>query len=142
MTFPWKLGSALSALSAVWLAGWFILAAQDKTSDKSYDDEVKRAKAAIEEALQKDPENSQLWVHLGFAERNMQQIDQAQTAFEKAIALNPKNVTAHFMLALIYEKKKSFDKARTSWRVCLEHSKDERIKEIARKHLALLEKTP
>ena len=136
-------GVMVGAVAALVLWGPFTLGgAQDNAQNATYEEELKRAKAAIEEALKKDPNNSELWVHLGYAERNMQQIDQAQAAFEKAISLNPKNVTAHFMLGLIYEKKKLYSNARTSWRVCLENSQDQRIKEMARKHLTQLEKNP
>lgn len=104
------------------------------------DPEAVRAKQAIEEALKKDPLNSELWLHLGFACKKLQDVDGSQKAFEKTVELNPKSASAHYMLGLIYEKKKLKEKAIAAWKACLKHATEPQMKEIAEKHLHHLEK--
>lgn len=113
---------------------------RDARSQSQADPEVLRAKAVLEAAIQKDPENSELWLHLGFVFKKLGDVDAAQAAFENSVRLNPKNAGAHYMLGLIYEKKKRTEQAIAAWKACLEHAKDDNMREIARKHLAHLQK--
>ena len=96
--------------------------------------EAERAKSAIADELLKDPENSELWVHLGHAWRQLKNLEESRRAFEKALALTPKNLRAQFMLALIYEKKELNAKAAAAWKACLD-SPDPHVREVAQKHL-------
>lgn len=100
--------------------------------------EAERTKTAIEAELGKDPENSELWVHLGHAWLQLKNVEEARRAFEKALALNPKNLRTQFMLALIYEKKELTEKAAAAWKACLD-SPDPYVREVAQKHLHHLE---
>jgi cytochrome c-type biogenesis protein CcmH/NrfG len=94
-----------------------------------------RAAAAIEQALKTDPNNAELWVHLGFAHRKQGQIDQAQTAFEKARSLDPRTKEALYMLGLIYEKKGRKTDAQRAWQDYLAAETDPIKKADAEKHL-------
>src|SRR6185295_17655620 len=82
-------------------------------------DDVPRAKAAIQKALDADPNNAQLWIHMGFIDHKLGDLDGAQAAFEKVVSLRATETSAHYMLALIYEKKNLTDKAVASWKACL-----------------------
>lgn len=124
------LGSAFLALAAVWQA----------RSESQPDPEVKRAKQALETAIRKDPANSELWLHLGFVEKKLGDVEASQQAFEKTVALNPKSASAYYMLGLIYEKKKLVDQAISAWKACLANATEDQMKEIAQKHLAHLQK--
>ena len=123
-------GAAVLALTAAWQA----------RSAGTADPEALRAKQAIEAAIAKDPGNSELWLHLGFACKKLDDVEGSQNAFEKAVSLNPRSASAHYMLGLIYEKKKLKEQAIASWKACLANATDDQMKEIARKHLAHLQK--
>src|SRR5882724_4300958 len=64
-----------------------------------------RALAVLEQSVKTDPNNSELWLHLGFAYRKLDKIDQAQSAFEKVTTFDAHSRDALYMLGLIYEKK-------------------------------------
>lgn len=134
--YPKRLIPAALALLAV-AAGVF---GPDARSQTPPDPEVLRAKTVLEEAIKKDPENSELWLHLGFVFKKLGDVDGSQKAFEKSVALNPKNTSAHYMLGLIYEKKKMVEQAIAAWKACLELTKEDTMREIAKKHLAHLQK--
>jgi cytochrome c-type biogenesis protein CcmH/NrfG len=125
------IGTAIVAAGLIGLAG--------NAVSNSQDSETQRAKTAIEEAIKKDPANSELWLHLGFIEKKLGNVEASQTAFEKCVSLNPKNADAYYMLGLIYEKKKMKDQAIGAWKSCLANTTEERVKEIARKHLSHLQ---
>src|SRR5690348_4097102 len=57
-----------------------------------------KAVAALEEDVKADPQNAELWLHLGFAYRKSDQLDKAQQAFEKVHTMDPRNEDALFML--------------------------------------------
>lgn len=101
-------------------------------------EELRKVRAVIEEALKTDAGNSELWVHLGLVERKLERVDLAQAAFERGASLNPRNANAHFMLGLIYEKKKLTERAIAAWEACRAAAGDEKMREIADKHIGLL----
>jgi cytochrome c-type biogenesis protein CcmH/NrfG len=94
-----------------------------------------RAVTALEEDVKTDPNNAELWVHLGFAYHKSGQNDQAKTAFEKARSLNPRSRDALFMLGLIYEKKRQSPEAVQVWKEYLSVESDSAKREIAEKHI-------
>ncbi len=98
-------------------------------------DPRERAASALEQSLKTDPNNPELWVHLGFAYRKLGQIDQAQSAFEKATHLNPQNTEAFYMLGLIYESKHETQAAQKAWQSYLLAEKDVEKRAVAEKHL-------
>jgi cytochrome c-type biogenesis protein CcmH/NrfG len=122
------IAAALTAFLGIW----------PRAAEPSAKSEAERARAAIEESLRKDPANSELWTHLGYAWRELGSIDESQRAFEKAVSLNPKNLKAGFMLGLIYEKKKLKEKAIAAWTACLA-SPEPKVRDIAKSHLHRLE---
>src|SRR5580692_4926054 len=69
------------------------------------------AVSALEQDVKTNPNNAELWLHLGFAYRKDDQLDKAQNAFEKVSSLDPNNRDALYMLGLIYEKKHENEKA-------------------------------
>jgi protein O-GlcNAc transferase len=97
-----------------------------------------RAAAALEEAIKKDPNNAELWVHLGFAYRKQGQIDPSQSAFEKARALDPRVKEALYMLGLIYEKKGRTQEAEQAWKEYIAAETDPIKRADAEKHLQQL----
>ena len=104
------------------------------------DAQAKQAREVLLEGLKKYPENAVLWLQLGFNEKRLGDVDAAQRAFEKVVSLNPQNADAYYMLGLIYEKKKLKDQAVAAWKSCLANTKEDPIKEVAQKHLSLLQK--
>lgn len=98
-------------------------------------DDRERTVAVLEQALKTDPNNAELWLHLGFAYRKQGQIDSAQTAFEKASRLNPKNTEALFMLGLIYENKRQNELAKKVWKDYLAIETDPNKRSMAENHL-------
>ena len=103
-------------------------------------EKLRRARRAIKTAAKQDPENSQLWLHLGLLDHKLGDLEAAQKSFEKVVALGPSESAAHYMLALIYEKKDLIQKAISSWGACLAHSEDPNLLAIAKKHLRELKK--
>ena len=104
--------------------------AENSASDQS------RAVAALQEDLKTDPNNAELWLHLGFAYRKLNQIEDAQHAFEKAAALSPTGAKdANFMLGLIYESKNMKAEALRAWQNYLTVEKDPERRQMAEKHI-------
>jgi cytochrome c-type biogenesis protein CcmH/NrfG len=98
-------------------------------------DQKERATAALEQTVKADPNNSELWLHLGFAHRKLGEIDQAQKAFEKAAFLNPKEEDAFYMLGLIYESKHQNPKALNAWKNYLAAETDAGKRATAENHI-------
>jgi len=99
------------------------------------DTQRERAVSALEQDLKTDPNNAELWVHLGFAHRKMGKLDDAQRAFEKAAALNPRATEALYMLGLIYESKHDQKAAEKAWKDYLAAETDAEKRAIAEKHI-------
>jgi cytochrome c-type biogenesis protein CcmH/NrfG len=102
---------------------------------RAADPQKERAVSALEEDLKTDPNNAELWLHLGFAYRKLGKIDQAQNAFEKVSSLNPNEKDAFFMLGLIYESKNQKDAAEKAWKSYLAAETDAGKRSIAQKHI-------
>ena len=94
-----------------------------------------RTVSALEEDVKRDPTNSELWVHLGFAYRKAGQINDAQKAFEKVTLLNPQSREAYSMLGLIYESKHMTPEAKKAWEQYLATETDAEKRAIAQKHI-------
>jgi len=94
-----------------------------------------RAAAAIEQDLKTDPNNAELWLHLGFAYRKINKIDQSQQAFEKASTLSPGEKDSWFMLGLIYESKRDRQAASNAWKRYLAVETDAEKRAVAEKHI-------
>lgn len=98
-------------------------------------EELQKNAAALEEAVKKAPEDSELRVRLGFTYAHLDRPDDARNAFETAVRLDPKKAIAHYMLGFIYEKKGLREKAVAAWKACLDNTQDPRLRETAAKHL-------
>ena len=93
------------------------------------------AVSTLEQDVKASPNNPELWLHLGFAYRKVDQMDQAQNAFQKALSLNPNSKEATSMLALIYEKKQQKPEALRMWKSYLALENDTAKREMAEKHI-------
>jgi cytochrome c-type biogenesis protein CcmH/NrfG len=124
---PLKASLILFSLLAAAAPGWIARAASQEQKET--------AVAALEQDVKANPNNTELWLHLGFAYRKAGQIDLSQNAFEKAASLDPKNTDALFMLGLIYEKKHMTQDAQRVWKQYLDTAKDTEKRRDAEKHL-------
>ena len=104
-------------------------------SARAADPQQERAATALEQDLKTDPDNAELWLHLGFAYRKMDKIDQARQAFEKASALNPHERDAYYMLGLIYESQHNTAAAQKVWKEYLSAETDANKRAVAEKHI-------
>ena len=57
------------------------------------------AAGLLTRAARLQPENADIWVQLGFAERAVGRLDEARAAFEQAVSLAPAYVDTHLGLA-------------------------------------------
>jgi cytochrome c-type biogenesis protein CcmH/NrfG len=122
----------ITALFLIGVAAW-------NTGNSSADpNDKQRAASALEQDVKADPNNAELWLHLGYAYRKDNQIDLAQNAFEKASTLNPHSDNALFMLALIYEKKHQSQDALKAWQRYLAVETNPSERAVAEKHIHLL----
>ena len=102
---------------------------------RAADSQQQRATAALEQDLKTDPNNSELWLHLGFAYRKTDNIDKARSAFEKASALNPQEKDAYYMLGLIYESQHNTTAAQKAWKDYLAAETNADKRAVAEKHI-------
>src|SRR5690349_12991795 len=98
-------------------------------------DDKGRASAALEQAVKADPNNAELWLHLGFAYRKQDRLDDAARAFEKASTLDPKNQESLYMLGLIYEKQGKNADALRVWKQYASVATDPEKKSTADNHI-------
>jgi tetratricopeptide (TPR) repeat protein len=98
-------------------------------------DQQQRAASVLEQAVKADPNNAELWAHLGFAYRKEGQIDQATNAFTQAASLNPNSTDALYMLGLIYESKHQTQEAIQAWKKYLTIETDKNKREMAENHI-------
>ena len=105
------------------------------TLDAAAPDDKERAAAALEQDVKADPNNAELWQHLGYAYRKEGQVDKAQNAFEKVVTLNPRSDNALYMLGLIYEKKRQTQDALRIWRQYLTVETNPAERAVAEKHI-------
>lgn len=93
------------------------------------------AVSALEQDVKTNPNNPELWLHLGFAYRKVDQLDKAQAAFEKVSALDANNKDSLYMLGLIYEKKQQKADALKVWKHYLIIETDPEKRAVADKHI-------
>lgn len=98
-------------------------------------EELQKNAAALEDAVKKAPEDTELRVKLGFTYAHLERTDDAQREFEAAVRLDPKKAMAHYMLGLIYEKKGLKAQAIAAWKACLDNTRDPRQRDTAARHL-------
>jgi len=101
-------------------------------------DNRQEAVSKLEQDVKSSPNNPELWLHLGFAYRKADQIDQAQSAFQKTLSLDPNNREAMAMLALINEKKNQKSEAIRLWKNYLAIETDPTKRDMAEKHIHVL----
>ncbi len=118
---------------------WFAMLPAARAETSPAGGPQQRAAAALEQALKADPANPELWLHLGFAYRKLNQLDQAETAFQKAATINPHEEDAFYMIALIDEKKGQKKEAAQAWKNYMGAETDPVKRTVAQKHIHQLE---
>jgi cytochrome c-type biogenesis protein CcmH/NrfG len=98
-------------------------------------DSKERAVSSLELAVKNDPQNAELWGHLGFAYRKLDRLDAARDAFEKASSIDPQNRDALYMLGLIYEKDGRKQDALRVWKQYLTLVTDPEKRNMAENHI-------
>jgi len=106
-----------------------------RAASKDSKDQEQRVVEALRQDLKADPSNAELWVHLGFAYRKAEDIDQALAAFQKASQLNPQESDAFYMLGIIYENKRQKPEALQAWKDYLAVTTDPVKRDVAQKHI-------
>ncbi|MBI4056523.1 MAG: tetratricopeptide repeat protein [Elusimicrobia bacterium] len=127
----------LLILSVVSLQG-FLAAESDR-------DELLRQKEALHAAIKIQPNDAELWMKLGFLQKDLGEWDEALANFQKVIEIDPQKVKAYYLVALIKERKikavPAGDRERVkaqaiqAWEKCLQVSEDAKVREVAQKHL-------
>uniref|UniRef100_UPI0039B87533 tetratricopeptide repeat protein n=1 Tax=Candidatus Ruminimicrobium bovinum TaxID=3242779 RepID=UPI0039B87533 len=86
--------------------------------------------------LQKETADKYILIAIAYIEE--EQFFLAEESLNKALSLQPKAVPAYYMLAMLYEKQKLWDKAIQKWENICKYTKNEKLKELAQKHLEQL----
>ena len=86
--------------------------------------------------LQKETADKYILIAIAYIEE--EQFSLAEESLNKALSLQPKAVPAYYMLAMLYEKQKLWDKAIQKWENICKYTKNEKLKELAQKHLEQL----
>lgn len=133
---------ACLSFALLFAAGTPGFAAEEKPAAK----EKVRDKVALAEArektlleLQRDPKSLAQWKRLAMISRHLGDEKATEEALAKASALDPKDPGVNFMRGLLHEKREQRALAAASFRVCLEHAVQEKIKELCAKHLRRME---
>ena len=83
-------------------------------------------------------ETAEKYILIAIAYIEEEKFSLAEESLNKAIFLQPKAVPAYYMLAMLYEKQKLWDKAIQKWENICKYTKNEKLQELAQKHLEQL----
>lgn len=83
-------------------------------------------------------ETAEKYILIAIAYIEEEKFSLAEESLNKAISLQPKAVPAYYMLAMLYEKQKLWDKAIQKWENICKYTKNEKLQELAQKHLEQL----
>lgn len=72
-------------------------------------------------ALDKYPQDIELWNSLGFSYFSMEKYDDAKNAFDKALEIDEKNIITHYFLGSFYLKNKEYEKAKLNFRFVIKY---------------------
>ena len=86
--------------------------------------------------LQKETADKYILIAIAYIEE--EKFNLAEESLNKAISIQPKAVPAYYMLAMLYEKQKQWNKAIEKWENICKYTKNEKLKELAQKHLTRL----
>ena len=89
-----------------------------------------------QDLLQKETADKYILMAIAYIEE--EKFSLAEESLNKAVSIQPKAVPAYYMLAMLYEKQKQLDKAIEKWENICKYTKNEKLKELAQKHLARL----
>ncbi len=102
-------------------------------NDGKTDQAIETIKKNLEE--NKSADN---YVLMGIAYLEKNDAKNAEENFKKALLLDKKTVSAHYMLAMLYEKEKKYDQSIEKWEKICKYTKNEKLKNLAVKHLEQL----
>jgi len=102
-------------------------------NDGKTDQAIETIKKNLEE--NKSADN---YVLMGIAYLEKNDAKNAEENFKKALFLDKKTVSAHYMLAMLYEKEKRYDQSIEKWEKICKYTKNEKLKNLAVKHLEQL----
>lgn len=102
-------------------------------NDGKTDQAIETIKKNLEE--NKSADN---YVLMGIAYLEKNDAKNAEENFKKALFLDKKTVSAHYMLAMLYEKEKKYDQSIEKWEKICKYTKNEKLKNLAVKHLEQL----
>lgn len=102
-------------------------------NDGKTDQAIETIKKNLEE--NKSADN---YVLMGIAYLEKNDAKNAEENFKKALLLDKKTVSAHYMLAMLYEKEKRYDQSIEKWEKICKYTKNEKLKNLAVKHLEQL----
>jgi tetratricopeptide (TPR) repeat protein len=134
----------------------FLLIANFNTTDKTFADEDKNIKEALnyinsgynkeaipilQNALRENPNNITAAFLLGMAYMNLNNYDEAIYWFKYVTSIDNRYITAYYMLALIYEAKKEYSTSKYYWervKVLAFSLNDKNLQETATRHIERL----
>ncbi|MDD3064690.1 MAG: hypothetical protein PHI20_00915 [Endomicrobiaceae bacterium] len=102
-------------------------------NDGKTDQAIETIKKNLEE--NKSADN---YVLMGIAYLEKNDAKNAEENFKKALLLDKKTVSAHYMLAMLYEKEKKYEQSIEKWKKICKYTKNEKLKNLAVKHLEQL----
>jgi tetratricopeptide (TPR) repeat protein len=80
--------------------------------------------AEFQQAVEIDPDYTDAWVQLGYAQREKDQPEAARDAFQRALQLEPDQADLYFELGEIYRRQQQWDKAASMYRQTLRVAPD------------------
>ncbi len=120
---------------------WFRLAyIYELRSEVPSIDEWKRAREALEKALELSENNSLYLLHLGYVCYKIEDVGEARKAFERVIEMQPSSGYARYYLALLDLKAGNIEQAKASFSWIVENlPKSSSLHQEAKKELVRLE---
>lgn len=109
---------------------------KDKEKIKIINSQIQHLQSKI--PLTKQP--LELYLKIAYLYTEINELDNAILYYNKALELDNKNANIYYMLAMIYEKRKNYTMAIDNWQKCLIYTKNQKIKQIAQKHIEYLTK--
>ncbi|AKL97628.1 tetratricopeptide repeat protein [Endomicrobium proavitum] len=93
----------------------------------------------IKGQIQANPNISDNYLAMGLAQIEKNDYSGAKENFQQALSINKKIVAAHYMLAMIYEKDGDAPQAIDKWQKIIKYSKNDVLKDLAKKHIKQLQ---
>lgn len=116
--------------------------AQEEIYKQAYDylnnGEFEEAISILKKEVESKPDSYDAYLAIGVAYIEKGDFDSAEKSLKKALEINPDLIAARYSLAMLYEKNNQYLKAIPEWEKILKISSDEKLKELAKKHIRQL----